>query len=174
MRVSNVNGITSNMIGELLVVRGSAKAGNNGAFVITAVGAGTVDVTNAGVTVPDASRSRTACRRRRARARRSRVPVAGTERADAARAARRPASTSAIRSIVVGARPRPTTARSPSPRSPATTINLLNANAVAGTGAALWADPRLCPGVEVCDGKDDDCNGVIDDCTRRRRPAAAA
>src|SRR5205823_5603082 len=55
MRVSNANGITGNMVGQLLVVRGSVKAGNNGVFVITAVGAGTVDVTDAGVTVPDAS-----------------------------------------------------------------------------------------------------------------------
>src|SRR5439155_24247603 len=46
----------------------------------------------------------------------------------------------------------------------ATTIDVANAAAVVGTMPGLWADLRICPGVETCNGKDDDCDGIIDNC----------
>ena len=164
MRVSNVNGITSNMVGELLVVRGSVKAGNNGAFVITAVGAGTVDVTNAGVTVPDASSVSYGVPSTQGAGATITRPVAGTERLTL------PSGTTAgvlvgDQVIVVGATPVADNGTYTVTAVTGTTIDLANANAAVGTASARWADPRLCPGVESCDGKDDDCNGVIDDCT---------
>jgi MYXO-CTERM domain-containing protein len=171
MRVSGVNGIGNGAVGQLLYISGASKPANNGVFLISAVGTNTVDVTNAAVAMPDGNKVAYGLTSLQGSA--AVTTGNGAETLTITTAAKPIINTGDPIIVVGGAAADDGTFAIGSVNSTkvgvppnvtwSTTITFPKANAVAST--VQWVIPRYCPNVETCNQKDDDCNGIVDDCT---------
>ncbi len=161
MRLSNAPGLVAGNVGQILFVSGSNKVANNGGFVITAVTANTVDVTNAGVVTPDASTVDYAV-----------PPTQGSATTafnGGTKVVTLTVPAGATNGLVVGATIFVLGGASAGNNGSftisaigATTISYVNAGGV-GSDNVKWA-VDICKGIETCNGLDDDCDGIIDNC----------
>jgi hypothetical protein len=152
-------------VGQLLYVSGASKAANNGAFVIAAVGNNTVDVTNAAVAMPDGNSVAYGVSSVQGTAT---VTANGTN--EVLTVAGGIANVAVGDNIIVingpaadnGSFTVASTSTTTTNGVTTTTITFAHAGAVAGT--VRFTIPKVCPNVETCNQKDDDCNGIVDDC----------
>ncbi len=157
MRLSNTTGTYTN--GQVMFVSGSTKVANNGGFLIAGSTATTVDLTNPGVVVPDASSVTYA------------VPPTQGKGTTAVSAGNvtitvTAGSTSGLgvgaTIFVLGAGSAANNGQFTISAVTATTITYGNAGGV-GADTVTWA-VDICQGVETCNGLDDNCDGIIDNC----------
>ena len=161
MRLSNVTGIGAANIGQILFVSGSAKVANNGGFLITAVPSGTtVDLSNSGVVVPDASVVTYAIPPTQGKA----TPVATGGNVTLTVTAGSTTGLAVGATIyVLGAANAGNNGQFTITGVTSTTITYANAGGVTSVTPLEWA-VNICKGTETCNGIDDDCDGIIDNC----------
>ncbi|HXU73274.1 MAG TPA: MopE-related protein [Polyangia bacterium] len=158
-RLTGTTGITAGNVGQVLFVSGSTKVANNGGFLIAAVAGGNVDLTNTGVVLPDASSVSYALPQTQGKG--TTVNAAGTVTLTVTTG-----STSGLavgdNIFILGGATAGSNGQFTISALGANTITYSNATAPAAD-TVTWA-VDICKGVETCNGLDDDCDGIIDNC----------
>ncbi|HEX6838888.1 MAG TPA: hypothetical protein VF334_20055, partial [Polyangia bacterium] len=160
MRLTNVSGMSAASVGKVIFVSGSAKVANNGGFVISGFNSATsIDVANPGVVLPDASSVSWAIPTTQGTG--TTAAAGGNVTITVVTGSTNGLAVGDSISIFKGATPGNNGVFTITAVG-ATTITFANA-AGAGADTVTWA-VNICKGAETCNGLDDDCDGVIDNC----------
>ena len=160
MRLSNTSGVVAGNVGQIMFVSGSTKVANNGGFLISAVpNATTVDLTNAGVVVPDASSVTYAIPSTQGK---GTTTAAGGNVTITVTSGSTTGLSPGATIFVLGGATAGDNGQFTISNVTATTITYGNAAGVSAD-TVTWAID-ICKGVETCNGLDDDCDGIIDNC----------